>query len=139
MEIFRKKNELKNEWFLGKRIFFSKYFHWYTQEYGKFSSFLYNFWWSQIIFNTSQGNEPLFYGFHINDTMISKGTSKNTPFFNSCYYSDGLNLFDRYSENNTTIFSRKSPTKKNILFSLFYRRDHNHYPHPQKLCTTNKN
>nr|AAA80646.1 unknown [Glycine max] len=73
----------------------------------------------QIIFNTSQGNKPLFYGFQINDTLKSTGTSKNTLFFNFCYYSDGVKLVHRYFENNTTIFSRKSPTNKTYLFPFF--------------------
>lgn len=34
-------------------FFFSKYFNWYTQEIGQFSSFLFNFSWSQILISTS--------------------------------------------------------------------------------------
>jgi len=91
-------------------VHFSKDFNWYTQEIGQFSSFLFNFLWSQILISTSQGNGPL-----ASDFLIKNTTSINTLFN---FYSDGLNIFYKKSEEDTTIFSRKSPTK-NTHYSFF--------------------
>ena len=73
----------------------------------------------QSIFNTSQGNKPLLYGFRINDTIKSIGTCKNTLFFNFYYYSYGVKLVHGYFKNNTIIFFHEIPNKQNLPFSLF--------------------
>ncbi|MFS7969529.1 hypothetical protein Hanom_Chr14g01333451 [Helianthus anomalus] len=90
---------------------FLKYFNWYTQEIGQFSSFLFHFPRSKILISTSQWNGSLASDIHIKDTP-----SINTLFN---FYSDGLNIFYKKSEKDPTIFSRKSPTK-DTHYSVFY-------------------
>lgn len=91
------------------QFLFSKDFNWYAQEIGQFRGFLFNFSWSQILISTGQRNSPAASDVHIKDT-----TSINTLLN---FYSDGLNIFYKESEEYTPIFSRKSPTK-NTHFSF---------------------
>ncbi|OWK25802.1 hypothetical protein AJ87_01030 [Rhizobium yanglingense] len=104
-EFYRFFPRVKNKEYesIHSSLHFSKYFNWYTQEIGQFCSFLFNFLWGQILLITSQGNGPLASDFYIKDTMCI-----NTLFH---FDSDGLNVFQKESEENATIFSRKSPTK----------------------------
>lgn len=90
--------------------FISKYFNWHAQEIGQFSSFLFNFSWSQIFVSTGQGNGALASDFHIKDT------SRIKTLFN--FHSDRLNLSHKESKEDATIYSRKSPTK-NTHYSFF--------------------
>lgn len=90
--------------------FISKYFNWYTQEIGQFSSFLFKLSWSQILISTSQGNGSLASDFHIKDTTRIK------TLFN--FHSDRLDISHKESKEDATIYSRKSPSK-NTHYSFF--------------------